>query len=159
MQRTPRWTRVQLGAVRQFDWDGSFLLREHWSRTKKCQSFKPLQNCQWIQHVNCCTHDWCYWENGLVYQSISERSERINRRHSRRQGHGTWPRSELCERRGRHGRPYFFIGYFSINWFPQNGYDTSLWTGLLSKIQIRQIIKMVIFFTQNGGALHQNGID
>ena len=33
---------------------------------------------------------------------------------------------------GRHRRPYFFINYFSINWFHQTGYYTSFWAGFLS---------------------------
>lgn len=57
----------------------------------------------------------------------------LYRRLSRRQGHGTWPRSELRERRGRHRRPYIFIVYFSINWFHQNGYSASFWTGVFIK--------------------------
>ena len=81
-------------------------------------------------------HLWLVSPINRISPSISERSERINRRRSRRQGHGTWPRSELCERRGRHRRPYFFIIfiiYFSIYWFHQNGYETSFWTGFLSE--------------------------
>ena len=82
-------------------------------------------------------HSWLVWLrkriSPSINQSISERSERINRRHSRRQGHGTWPRSELRERRGRHRRPYIFIVYFSINWFHQNGYSASFWTGIFIK--------------------------
>ena len=108
-------------------------------------------------------HLWLVYPINRISPSISERSERINRRRSRRQGHGTWPRSELrerrwgsiavpilyrrrnrrqghgtwprselCERRGRHRRPYFFINYFSINWFHQTGYYTSFWAGFLS---------------------------
>ena len=79
---------------------------------------------------------WLVSPINRISPSISERSERINRRRSRRQGHGTWPRSELRERRGRHRRPYFFIIfiiYFSIYWFHQNGYETSFWTGFLSE--------------------------
>ena len=78
-------------------------------------------------------HSWLGSLINLISPSISERSERINRRRSRRQGHGTWPRSELRERRGRHRRPYFFIVYFSINWSHQNGYSTSFWTGVFIK--------------------------
>lgn len=85
--------------------------------------------------------------------SISERSERINRRRSRRQGHGTWPRSELRERRGRHCRPYFFTIYFSINWDHQNGYGTSFWAGFLSKnSKLPNHQNGEIFYPKEGGA-------
>lgn len=67
----------------------------------------------------------------------------LYRRRSRRQGHGTWPRSELCERRGRHRRPYSLLSISLLIGFTKMGMKQASEQAFYQRIQNYRIIKMV----------------
>lgn len=79
-------------------------------------------------------HSWLVWLRKRISPSINQRTQWANQSTAQpaaRSRHVTAQRASRAK--GTASLSLFFIVYFSINWFHQNGYCASFWTGVFIK--------------------------
>ena len=81
-------------------------------------------------------HSWLVWLRKRISPSINQSANAVSESIDGTAGGKDTVRgraASFASEGGQHRRPYIFIVYFSINWFHQNGYSASFWTGIFIK--------------------------